>query len=120
VDNHSNLVGPKAPRVRLSPQDFQTKKQAALKAESAEPPHPKPEVETTAPLDRLLTKREVCRVAHTSFPTLWQWMRQGKFPPPKVVGGRSMWRASSVESWLNNLPVRKYKPTPEQGGSDAA
>src|SRR5262245_42978768 len=28
----------------------------------------------------LLSKREVLAIANVSYPTLWSWMRQGKFP----------------------------------------
>ena len=63
-----------------------------------------------APLStRLLSKREVLAIANVSYPTLWSWMRQGKFPRSRVVGGKSMWLSTDIEAWLATLPVRKLK-----------
>ena len=36
-------------------------------------------------------------------------MRDGTFPLARVVGGKSMWLASDVDTWIAGLPVRKYK-----------
>ena len=57
----------------------------------------------------LLSKREVLAIANVSYPTLWSWMRQGKFPRSRVVGGKSMWLSTDIEAWLATLPVRKLK-----------
>jgi predicted DNA-binding transcriptional regulator AlpA len=63
-----------------------------------------------APPDfRLLTKREILDLTGVSFVTIWTWMRAGKFPRSREVGGRSMWFSTEVENWLNGLPVRKLK-----------
>ena len=59
--------------------------------------------------DRLLTKPEVCAIAHVSYPTLWQWMLAGKFPRSRIVAGRSMWLSTEVDAWLAELPVRPLK-----------
>ena len=59
--------------------------------------------------ERLLTKPEVCAIAHVSYPTLWQWMLAGKFPRSRIVAGRSMWLATEVETWLAELPIRPLK-----------
>ena len=58
---------------------------------------------------RLLSKREVLAIVGVSYPTLWSWMRQGKFPRSRVVGGKSMWLSTDIEAWLATLPVRKLK-----------
>jgi prophage regulatory protein len=58
---------------------------------------------------RLLTKREILDLTGVSFVTIWTWMRAGKFPRSREVGGRSMWFSTEVEDWLNGLPVRKLK-----------
>jgi len=59
---------------------------------------------------RLLTKPEVLLIAGgVSYPTLWSWMRAGRFPRSRVVGGKSMWRSDEVQLWLDALPVRPLK-----------
>ena len=63
-----------------------------------------------APPDiRLLSKPEVLAIANVTYPTLWAWMRAGKFPRSRVVGGRSMWLSTEVEAWLAELPIRPLK-----------
>jgi predicted DNA-binding transcriptional regulator AlpA len=64
-------------------------------------------------LIRLLTKPEVLLIAGgVSYPTLWSWMRAGRFPRSRVVGGKSMWRSDEIQCWLDDLPVRKLKGDP--------
>src|SRR5262245_34869963 len=64
----------------------------------------------SAPLGvRLLSKRQVLTIINVSYPTLWSWMRRGKFPRSRVVGGKSMWISTEVQTWLAALPVRKLK-----------
>jgi predicted DNA-binding transcriptional regulator AlpA len=58
---------------------------------------------------RLLKKTEVCAIANATFPSIWAWMRDGKFPRARVVGGRSMWRSDEIDAWLAGLPVRRLK-----------
>lgn len=58
---------------------------------------------------RLLSKREVLGIVGVSFPTVWTWMRDGKFPRSRAVGGRSMWRSDEIDAWLDTLPVRTLK-----------
>ncbi len=58
---------------------------------------------------RLLTKPEVIAITGTSFPVIWAWMRDGKFPRSRIVGGRSMWRSDEIDQWLAGLPVRPLK-----------
>jgi predicted DNA-binding transcriptional regulator AlpA len=58
---------------------------------------------------RLLSKREVLAIVGVSYPTVWSWMRHGKFPRSRVVGGKSMWLSTEVEAWLAALPVRRLK-----------
>jgi predicted DNA-binding transcriptional regulator AlpA len=57
----------------------------------------------------LLSKRQVLAIINVSYPTLWSWMRRGKFPRSRVVGGKSMWLSTDIEAWLATLPVRKLK-----------
>jgi prophage regulatory protein len=64
---------------------------------------------TTPGIVRLLDKHEVCAIAGATYPTIWQWMRDGKFPRSRVVGGKSMWLSSEIEQWMLELPTRKLK-----------
>jgi predicted DNA-binding transcriptional regulator AlpA len=63
---------------------------------------------------RLLAKRDVLAITNVSFPTIWAWMRAGKFPRARVVGGQSMWLSSDIEAWLASLPVRRLKGDSEK------
>ncbi len=40
-------------------------------------------------MDRLISKLQVLDRVGVSYPTLWQWMRQGKFPRSRELGGKS-------------------------------
>jgi prophage regulatory protein len=58
---------------------------------------------------RMMSKPEVMAVSGCSFPTIWQMMRNGRFPRSRVLGGRSMWRSDEIDAWLAGLPVRRLK-----------
>lgn len=113
------------------------KKAAALKAASetkkAQPlwlqPKslaPTPEVETTLHPERLrasdqsqgpprlLSKSDILAITNVTFPTIWAWMRAGKFPRSRVCGGKSMWLSTEVDAWLAALPVRPLKGDDEE------
>ena len=68
---------------------------------------------------RLLSKREVLDIVGISYPTLWDWMRAGKFPRSREVGGRSMWRSDEIDEWIAALPVRKLKGDDVAAADDA-
>jgi predicted DNA-binding transcriptional regulator AlpA len=57
----------------------------------------------------LLDKNRILAITNVSYPTIWAWMRAGKFPRSRVVGGKSMWLSSEIDAWLANLPVRALK-----------
>ena len=63
----------------------------------------------SASLPVLLTKRDVLAVTRVTYPTIWTWMRTGKFPRSRIVGGKSMWLSSEVDAWLAGLQVRPLK-----------
>jgi predicted DNA-binding transcriptional regulator AlpA len=72
-----------------------------------------------APPVRLLDKNEILAITGVSYPTIWLWMRQGKFPRSRVIGGdggkssnKSIWRSDEVEAWIAALPVRALKGDP--------
>jgi predicted DNA-binding transcriptional regulator AlpA len=58
---------------------------------------------------RLLDKAEILTITHVSFPTVWGWMRAGVFPRSRIVGGKSMWLSTEIDTWLTQLPIRKLK-----------
>jgi predicted DNA-binding transcriptional regulator AlpA len=65
-----------------------------------------------APPMRLLGKPEVCAIAGVTFPTIWAWMRQGRFPRARVIGGansKSVWLSTEIDTWMVALPRRPLK-----------
>ncbi len=58
---------------------------------------------------RLLSKAEVLYRVGVTFPTVWKWMRQGKFPRSRSLDGKSFWLASEIDAWIAALPVRPLK-----------
>jgi predicted DNA-binding transcriptional regulator AlpA len=58
---------------------------------------------------RLISKPEVLDRVGRTFPTIWLWMREGKFPRARDLGGRPAWIESEVEEWIAALPVRRLK-----------
>jgi predicted DNA-binding transcriptional regulator AlpA len=70
---------------------------------------------------RLMSKMEVCDAVGASFPSIWQWMRDGKFPRSRALdeehandahGGKPYWLASEVEAWILSRPVKRLKGDP--------
>ena len=68
--------------------------------------------EPPAAPEKLLTRAEVLSRIPITYPTLWQWTREGKFPPPRYYGSRTFWVASEIDAWIRDMPVRKFKPLP--------
>ena len=62
----------------------------------------------------LLGRHDVVAMAGVTYPTIWFWMRGGKFPRSRIVGGKSMWVASEIEAWIAALPVRPLKPLDDE------
>ena len=61
-------------------------------------------------LPRLIAKREVLELVGVSYPTLWEWQRQGIFPRARQLGiNKSVWLESEVRAWINALPRRPIK-----------
>jgi predicted DNA-binding transcriptional regulator AlpA len=65
----------------------------------------------TTPIRRL-TKKEVLAIVGISHVTLWDWIRQGRFPAPVVIGpeggARSTigWIDTEVYNFMANSPRR--------------
>ena len=72
-----------------------------LKSSVALPPH--------ADGPRLISKPEVLDRVGVTFPTLWTWMRDGRFPRSRDLGGKTCWLASEIDEWILSRPVREYK-----------
>jgi predicted DNA-binding transcriptional regulator AlpA len=58
---------------------------------------------------RLLGKWEVMAITGVTYPTIWAWMRDGRFPRSRIVGGKSMWLSTDIDAWLVALPIRPLK-----------
>jgi predicted DNA-binding transcriptional regulator AlpA len=71
---------------------------------------PAPAAQVDATPIRLLSKPEVLDRVGVTFPTIWKWMREGKFPRSRECGAKACWIESEVESWIAALPMREYKP----------
>ena len=58
-----------------------------------------------------LSKAEVLRRIPITGPTLWSWVRAGKFPRPRVLSpNKTCWIASEIDEWMQKRPLRTYKP----------
>jgi len=53
---------------------------------------------------KMLFKPEVIRRVGFTYPTLWKWMREGKFPLSFDVGSKTAWREIEIEAWLASRP----------------
>ena len=76
-------------------------------------------------MNRLLSKLEVIQLIGVSAPTLWQWMREGKFPrsvrlQPNDKYGKCAWHQEEIEEWIKNRPrtvlLGDPKPAKKKGG----
>ena len=56
-------------------------------------------------------KGQVLAITNVTFPTVWNWMRAGKFPRARVAGGRSMWLSTEIEAWLARFRSADLKVT---------
>lgn len=57
--------------------------------------------------EKLLRRPEVEARTGLSRSTIYQWMKDGKFPQPVALGTRLVaWRASDVNAWLESRETR--------------
>jgi prophage regulatory protein len=70
-------------------------------------------IDQPAPHTRLLTKRDICQRINRSYPTIWAWMQQGKFPRAKNVNGHPGWVEEEIEKWIASLPTARIKGDPQ-------
>ena len=54
---------------------------------------------------RLLNVREVGKLVGLAPPSLWQMVREGRFPVPLKLSPRATrWRSDEVEAWIESRP----------------
>jgi prophage regulatory protein len=55
--------------------------------------------------DALLTVKEVMARVRLSRPTIYRWMKTGKFPSARVLAPSCVrWRESEITNWIEQLP----------------
>lgn len=59
--------------------------------------------------ERFVLWPEVHERTGRTYPTIWAWMRAGKFPRSRDVNGRPAWLASEIETWIKSRPVKRLK-----------
>jgi len=68
-------------------------------------------IEAEPPALVFLSKAQVLKKIPVTAPTLWSWVRQGKFPRPREIAqNKTVWLASEVDVWMQSRPLRTYKP----------
>jgi predicted DNA-binding transcriptional regulator AlpA len=65
---------------------------------------------------RLLSKPEVLDRVGVTYQTIWAWMRTGKFPRSRVIGGKICWLENEIEAWMKALPKSRLKGDAEAAG----
>jgi prophage regulatory protein len=58
---------------------------------------------------RFINKKQMLARVGASYPSIWQWMREGKFPRSRELGGKAAWLESEIEAWIVNRPIRHLK-----------
>jgi predicted DNA-binding transcriptional regulator AlpA len=67
---------------------------------------------------KLIYKRELLALIGVSYGSVYNWMRQGRFPlarelgPPGGRTSRIAWLESEITEWLGSRPKRRMKPLP--------
>ncbi len=52
----------------------------------------------------LLSIEDVCKLINRNRRTLWEWVRDGKFPQPIKINGRTLgWKESTYNEWIENI-----------------
>jgi predicted DNA-binding transcriptional regulator AlpA len=69
-----------------------------------------PPVEPRDPSDIVLIgKAELLARVPITFTSIWRMSQIGRFPRGRVIGNRTVWIKSEVDSWLANLELRGYR-----------
>ncbi len=56
----------------------------------------------TAMSDTLMPITDVCAATGYKKPTIYEWMRDGKFPRPVKIGRSVRWPSSEVDAWIKD------------------
>jgi predicted DNA-binding transcriptional regulator AlpA len=76
--------------------------QSGLAPESSQGDHDRVLVHGPRGPPRYLNKHQTLeRIGGWTYPTLWSWMRAGKFPRAFMIGGRLFWLESEINDWMN-------------------
>ena len=65
--------------------------------------------ENSAGGERLLNRRELRRRVPVSDMTIWRWEANRLFPIHLSIGGRSFWRESEVDQWVEEQSSRRVE-----------
>lgn len=66
-----------------------------------------------APRPKMIFKPEVIKLIGFTYPTLWKWMREGKFPLSFDIGSKTAWLESEIDAWLASRPRSNLKKSSE-------
>jgi prophage regulatory protein len=67
--------------------------------------------EAAEPTLVFLSKAQVLKKIPITGPTLWDWVRKGKFPKPRfLANNKVVWLQSEIDEWMQSRPVPRYKP----------
>lgn len=58
---------------------------------------------------RFVFKPEVLERTGVTYVSIWKWMREGRFPLSREVGGKVAWLENDIDAWIATRPVRNYK-----------
>lgn len=65
-----------------------------------------------------LRDTEIARRYSISRPTVWRWIKEGKFPKPIRLGsGSSRWKLDDLESWEQTQAQKDHKESPSEENS---
>lgn len=55
----------------------------------------------TVAATKLLTYSDLCEILNRNYKTIWAWVRDGKFPKPVKLRGKTIgWKQEDFEQWL--------------------
>jgi prophage regulatory protein len=58
---------------------------------------------------RLIDREELLRRVPVTFMTIYNWMRDGKFPMSRDIGGKVAWVETEVQAWIDARPKSRLK-----------
>lgn len=54
-------------------------------------------------MEQIISISAMEKLVNRDYKTLWSWVKNGKFPQPVRMNGRSIgWTASSYQKWLSD------------------